>query len=120
METLELIGAAAQMGLPAPPIDLQVALMDAIRGTSAPGDWFKPDDQIETETAAQEEMQGAAQEMGMMQELLGAVQQGAEANKTLAEGKQIASQGAAPGAAPGGGNLAPPPSAPALPPPAGA
>jgi hypothetical protein len=120
METLELIGAAAQMGLPAPPIDLQTALMDAIRGTSAPGDWFKPDEQIEAEAQQGQQMEQMAQQLGMAQEVLGTVQQGAEASKTLAEGQQMAAQGAAPGAAPGGGNLAPPPSVPALPPPTGA
>ena len=88
VETLELIGQSAQMGLPAPPIDLQKALVDAIRGTSAPGDWFKPEEQLEAEAQQNAQMEGMQKQLGMAQEVLGTAQMGADVNKTLIEGQQ--------------------------------
>jgi hypothetical protein len=53
--------------------------------------------------------------LGMAQEVAGTAQMGGEAGKALAEAENAAQQ--QPGQAQGGGNLAPPPAVPALPPP---
>src|SRR3990167_3691746 len=65
-EVMALIGSAAQLaqatGKPSTtPIDLDVALKDAIRGTGAPADWNLDDDQIEAEKQAMAQSAQAGQ-----------------------------------------------------------
>lgn len=103
METLEIIMASAQLGLPAPPIDMQEALLDAIRGTSAPGDWFLPDDEVEEQKQQDDAQSQADQQVANMSQILGLAQQAGDAGKAIGEAENIAAQPQ------GQGNAAPPP-----------
>jgi len=80
-ETLQLIAAAAQMGVQSMPVNLDMALKDAIRGVSAPADWFKTDDEF---AAEQEEAAGQQQ----MQELMGQIQGFSETAGMAAQASQ--------------------------------
>lgn len=64
-EVLQLIGAAAQMGMNEVPVKLDVALNDAIRGTSAPASWRKSADEIADEREQKQQaamLQAAAEQ----------------------------------------------------------
>lgn len=113
-ETMELIAMGAQMGLQAPPIDLQAALLDAIRGTSAPGDWFKSDEQLEKENQEAEQQKQFVQTTQQIQELAGTVGMAADASSAVSAAMQP--PGMPGGAAPGGKpKAAPAPQAPQAP-----
>ncbi len=105
-EALQLIGLSAQAGLDiTPPVDLEVALKDAIRGTSAPAKWFKGDDELDEEQAQKTQMM---QQQVALQQLQGAaetVQMGAEAGAAVSQAEMAAQQAQAPvdGPAPSGG-----------------
>jgi len=62
-EVLGLIGASAEAGISANPVNMDAALKDAVRSTGAPAKWRKTDEEIEEEAqarAAEAEMQNAA------------------------------------------------------------
>lgn len=65
-EMLGLIGMAAEAGVSDLPVQLDIALKDAIRGVSAPARWFKTLDQIEQD---KQRMAEEAEMAGMMQEV---------------------------------------------------
>jgi hypothetical protein len=62
-ECLALIGGAVQMGARTP-IDLNGALMDAVRGTGSPADWMLDDEQVQ----ASEEQAAAEAQMNQIAE----------------------------------------------------
>lgn len=106
-ETLQLIGAATQMGVQSIPIDLDMALRDAVIGTQAPSNWLRPIEEMEEEAMAASQKQAL---MSEMQEIQG----GALVAKDVAEASQEVDQAMIPAAAKGPG------ARPALPPPSGA
>lgn len=106
-ETLQLIGAATQMGVQSIPIDLDMALRDAVIGTQAPSNWLRPIEEMEEEAMAASQKQAL---MSEMQEIQG----GALVAKDVAEASEAVDQAMIPAAAKGPG------ARPALPPPSGA
>lgn len=84
-ESLQLIGAAAQMGASEVPIDLSRALQDAIRGTGAPADWFKSAEEIEAEAQDAMEQQETMAMMHEVQAMAGTAQQAAEASQAVGQ-----------------------------------
>jgi len=110
-ETLQLIAAASQMGVQSMPVDLDLALKDAIRGVSAPADWFKTDADF---AAEQEEAAGQQQ----MQELMAQVQGFSETAGMAAQASQEIDKATMPPeqrqlAGPGGQKALPAPKQPA-------
>lgn len=106
-EVLQLIGAATQMGVQSMPVDLDMALRDAIIGTQAPSNWIRPVEEMEQEAAQTAETQ---QLMQGMQEIQG----GALVAKDVAEAANAMEEASVPAAMRGRG------AQPALPPPSGA
>jgi len=96
-ETMELVAMAAQMGVPAPPIDLNIALVDAIRGTSAPGDWFKSDEQLEAEKQKAAGQRELLETTDQIQQIAGTVGAAAEASSAVSQAMQPPQPGGAPG-----------------------
>jgi hypothetical protein len=70
-ETIGLIAAGMQAGVQSAPVNLELALKDAIYGIGAPSRWMKDEEQIAQETA---EAQEAAQMEQAMMEVSGASQ----------------------------------------------
>lgn len=62
-ETLGLLAASAQAGIGTVPVNLDMALKDAIYGIGAPSRWMKPDEDVEAEAAEAAEAAMAQQAM---------------------------------------------------------
>jgi hypothetical protein len=80
-EVLQIVKAAQEFGLKSSPIRLDVAVKDAIRGTSAPATWRKTDEEEQAEAAemaARAKIASAAQEIATGADVLNKVGQSAQ------------------------------------------
>ena len=84
-EAMQLIGAAAQLGVSSNPVDLDKALSDAIRGTGAPSKWMKPAETIKAENAQQAEEAAAAQALAEVQAVAGTAGMAADASQKIGQ-----------------------------------
>jgi len=105
-EALQLVAASMEMGVKSNPIDIDLALRDAIRGVSAPSRWFKTEEALGEEA---EERASQEEDMAMMQE----VQALAQTGGMVADASQKIDQASLPP------QLTGPGAKPALPPPSG-
>jgi hypothetical protein len=80
-EVLQLVKAAQEFGLQSSPVRLDIALKDAVRGTSAPATWRKTEEEEQAEAqekAVRAKIAGAAQEIGMAGQIAEQVGKGAQ------------------------------------------
>jgi hypothetical protein len=81
MEVLQLVKAAQEFGVSTSPVKLDVALKDAVRGTSAPATWRKTDEEEEAEAkeaAMRAKLAGAAKEIAAAGQVAEQVGKGAQ------------------------------------------
>jgi hypothetical protein len=80
-EVLQLVKAAQEFGLQASPVKIDIALKDAVRGTSAPSTWRKTEEEEEAEAreaAVRAKIAGAAQELATAGQVAEQVGKGAQ------------------------------------------
>jgi hypothetical protein len=79
-EMAQLLKVAQEFGLTTPPVNIGVALKDAVRGTGAPATWRKTQEEEAAdaqEAAKRQQMMGMANELGMAGDVANKVGQGA-------------------------------------------
>jgi hypothetical protein len=80
-EVLQLLKAAQEFGMQTSPVKLDVALKDAVRGTSAPATWRKSQEEEEAEAKQQEvrsKIAGAGQELAAAGQIAEQIGKGAQ------------------------------------------
>lgn len=80
-EVMQLVKAAQEFGLQASPVKIDVAIKDAIRGTSAPATWRKTQEEQDQEAAEAQKRQrlaGMAQELATAGDVAGKLGDGAQ------------------------------------------
>jgi hypothetical protein len=81
MEVLQLVKAAQEFGVSTSPVKIDIALKDAVRGTSAPATWRKTDEEEEAEAkeaAMRAKLAGAAKEIAAAGQVAEQVGKGAQ------------------------------------------
>lgn len=80
-EVLQLLQGAQAFGMQVPPVKIEVALKDAVRGTGAPAGWRKTQEEIDAdaqEALKRQQIQGMAQELGQAGQVATQVGQGVQ------------------------------------------